>query len=61
MNLLQGLSFSKIIMLLLVISGSTTNSTDKAETYPIEPELLGSNNVKWAETATPDGWTDGNK
>ncbi|MGF1587188.1 MAG: glycoside hydrolase family 3 N-terminal domain-containing protein [Bacteroidales bacterium] len=54
-NLLQGLTFSKIIMLLLVLSGCTT--MDKAVNYPIETEPLGSNKVKWTETLTTDGWT----
>jgi hypothetical protein len=57
MNLSQGLTLSKIIMLLLVLSGFASNSTDKAKNYPIEPEFLGSNKVKWAQTSTPDGWT----
>ena len=57
MNLSQGLTLSKIIMLLLVLSGFTSNSTDKGKNYPIEPEPLGSNRVKWAEAPTPDGWT----
>jgi beta-glucosidase len=57
MNLLQSFTFSKIIMLLLVLAGYTTHSTDKAENYPLKPEFLGSNQVKWTEITTPDGWT----
>ncbi|NNK19371.1 MAG: hypothetical protein HKP49_09490, partial [Maribacter sp.] len=30
---------------------------NKARAYPIEPDPLGSGNVKWAETQMPDGWT----
>ena len=57
MYILQGITSSIIILLLLVLLACNTNSTDKAEDYPIEPELFGSNKIKWAETPTPDGWT----
>ena len=56
MNLFQSFTFSKTLTLLLVLAGYTPNSSD-AENYPLEPELLGSNQVKWAEITTPDGWT----
>jgi len=48
--------FFKIILLLLVLSGCTTQSVYKAENYPLEPDLPESNTIKWAEATTPDGW-----
>lgn len=57
MNQSLGHIFSTIMIFVLILSGCTSNGTYEAENYPIEPEILGSGNVNWTETQTPDGWT----
>lgn len=45
------------ILLLLAAASTLFFSCGRAVEYPIEPELLGSGKVKWAEVQTPEGWT----
>ena len=60
MNLFKDITSSKIILFILVLlAGVATLSfaTGKAQDHPREPDRLGSGQVRWAESLTPDGWT----
>ncbi len=49
---------NNVTSILLLLAGATLFlSCGRAVEYPIEPELLGSGKVKWAEVQTSEGWT----
>jgi beta-glucosidase len=52
-------SSKKPLFILVLLAGVATLffTTCKTEDYPKKPAPLGSGNVKWEETLTPDGWT----
>lgn len=54
-NLNSSKSFFVILVLFAV--GTLFFACNKTENYPIKPDRLGSGNVKWEESETPDGWT----
>ncbi|MBN2614005.1 MAG: hypothetical protein JXB00_20780, partial [Bacteroidales bacterium] len=58
MNCLKGIASSKRILIASVIlAGAATLfcTSGKAQDYPREPEVLGSGQVRWEESQTPDG------
>ncbi len=60
MNPTRNIASSRNFLLAMtLITGIATFSctTDNSLDYPVEPEPLGSGQVKWAEALTPDGWT----
>ena len=60
MNLFKDITSSKKTLIILVLLAGVAAlffTTCKTEEYPREPDLLGSGNIKWAESLTPDGWT----
>ncbi len=60
MNLFKNTASLKMNFYLLFLLTSVTTlffCCEKTKNYPIEPETLGSGNIKWSESITPDGWT----
>ncbi|WP_340113048.1 glycoside hydrolase family 3 N-terminal domain-containing protein [Maribellus mangrovi] len=43
-------------LLIFLVVTTLFFSCSKSVNYPVEPEPLGSGNLKWSESQTPDGW-----
>ena len=59
MDLFKNRTLSKNVFFIVFFTGVVTFlfTTCKNGNYPQKPDPLGSGNVKWAESQTPDGWT----
>ena len=59
MKRFKDLSSSKNILFFLafLVVVALFSACNKTEDYPRKPDQLGSGNIKWEESETPDGWT----